>query len=124
MTSRSILPRRFAAVALLLLLLAPVPAFAHAILEESVPAEGGTAPAGLVGITFRYNSRIDKTRSRLVLTGPDHDHTTLPIMQAGLPDVLTATVELKPGTYTIRWNVLATDGHLTRGDVHFTVGGP
>ena len=109
---------------LLLLLLAPVSAFAHAILEESVPAEGASAPAGLVGITLRYNSRIDKTRSRLVLTGPDHDHTTLPIMQAGLPDVLTTTVELKPGNYTIRWNVLATDGHLTRGDVHFSVGGP
>ena len=124
MTSRSILPRSLAAVALLLILLAPVPAFAHAILEESAPSEGGTAPAGLVGITLRYNSRIDKTRSRLLLTGPDHDRATLPIMQAGPPDVLTTSVDLKPGNYTIRWNVLATDGHLTRGDVHFSVGGP
>ena len=123
MTPRSLFPRR-AAVALLLVLLSAIPAFAHAILEESVPAEGGSVPAGLVGITFRYNSRIDKERSRLVLTGPDHDHTTLPIMRAGPPDVLTTSVELKPGAYTIRWNVLATDGHLTRGDVHFSVEGP
>ena len=121
MTPRPILPRRAIAAALLLGLLAPPPAFAHAILEDSVPPEGGSVPAGRIGITLRYNSRIDKARSKLELTGPDHDHTTLPIMQAGPPDVLTTSAELKPGDYTIRWNVLATDGHLTRGDVHFTV---
>ena len=121
MTPRPTLPRRALAAALLLALLAPSPAHAHAILEESVPAQDGTVAAGRVGIALRYNSRIDKERSRLVLTGPNHDRTPLPIMQAGSPDVLTTSTDLKPGAYTIRWNVLATDGHLTRGDVHFTV---
>ena len=118
---RPILSRRVAAAARLLGLLAPLPALAHAILEESVPAQDGTVEAGRLGIALRYNSRIDKERSRLVLTGPDHDRTPLPIMQAGPPAVLTTSAELKPGAYTIRWNVLATDGHLTRGEVHFTV---
>ena len=126
--SRPILPRPWSrwaiAASLLLGLLASVPAFAHAILEESVPPEGGSVPAGRIGIMLRYNSRIDKERSKLALTGPEHDHSTLPIMQAGPPAILTTTTELKPGDYTIRWNVLATDGHLTRGDVHFTVTGP
>jgi methionine-rich copper-binding protein CopC len=118
------LARRAVAVSLVFGLLAPLPAYAHAILEESVPALNGDVPAGMVGITLRYNSRIDKARSRLVLTGPDRAQKTLPIMQAGPPDVLTTSAELKPGAYTLRWNVLATDGHLTRGDVPFTVTGP
>lgn len=121
MTPRPILPRRTIAAALLFGLLTPVPAFAHAILQESVPTQDGTVAAGRVGIALRYNSRIDKERSSLVLTGPDRDRTPLPIMQAGPPDILTTSADLKPGVYTIRWNVLATDGHLTRGDVHFTV---
>ena len=124
MPPRPLLSRRAAAAAMLLCLLAPLPAFAHAILEESVPAQDSTVEAGRLGIALRYNSRIDKARSRLTLTGPNHDHATLPIMQAGPPDILTTSADLKPGVYTIRWNVLATDGHLTRGEVHFTVTGP
>jgi copper resistance protein C len=115
------LKRRLAIAALALSVLAPIPAFAHAILEDSVPAQDGTVPAGQVGITLRYNSRIDKGRSRLALIGPDRAQTTLSIQQAGPPDVLTTSVTLTPGAYTIRWFVLATDGHLTRGDVRFTV---
>ncbi len=125
MTPRPTLPRllarRAVAAFLLLGLLAPLPAHAHAILEESVPAQDGTVPAGTIGITLRYNSRLDKARSRMMLTRPDRSQTSLPIMQAGPPDVLTSSIELKPGAYSIRWSVLATDGHLTRGDVRFTV---
>jgi methionine-rich copper-binding protein CopC len=38
--------------------------------------------------------------------------------------VLHATAHLAPGNYTIRWQVLAVDGHITRGDVPFTVTAP
>ena len=103
------------------LCLTPTGAFAHAILEESDPPEGGSVPAGTVVLQFRYNSRIDRTRSRLTLTRPDKTQTVLPIRQAGPPDILVTTAELTPGDYVVRWNVLATDGHLTRGDVHFSV---
>jgi methionine-rich copper-binding protein CopC len=124
MTARPTLPRRAVAAALALGLLAPMPAHAHAILEESVPAQDGTVPAGTIGIAFRYNSLIDKSRSRLVLTNPDRSQTPVTIVPSGLPDVLTGMVVLKPGAYSVRWFVLATDGHLTRGDVRFTVTGP
>jgi copper resistance protein C len=35
--------------------------------------------------------------------------------------VLTASVALTAGDYVARWQVLAVDGHITRGDVPFTV---
>ncbi|MFI4981818.1 MAG: copper resistance protein CopC, partial [Nevskiales bacterium] len=28
-----------------------------------------------------------------------------------------------PGAYVVRWQVLSVDGHITRGDVPFTVTG-
>ena len=36
-------------------------------------------------------------------------------------DVLTAHAELAAGAYVLRWQVLAIDGHITRGEVPFRV---
>ena len=117
------LRRRTLSLALAGVLLAPTRAFAHAILLESQPAADGKLAAGTVTLRFRYNSRIDRARSRLVLTRPDHSQTTLKIAPDGPPDVVSATAELTPGPHMVRWQVLAVDGHITRGDVSFTVTG-
>jgi methionine-rich copper-binding protein CopC len=94
---------------------------AHAILIQSDPAAGGAIRAGRVTLALRYNSRIDTYRSRLTLTLPDGSQTVLPIQPAPTPDVLRADTLLSPGAYSLRWQVLAVDGHITRGDVPFTV---
>jgi len=103
-------------------LLHPRAAAAHAILIASQPPEGGTVAAGKVAIHLQYNSRIDRGRSRLVLTRPDHSQATLPIAAEGAPDEMNTAATLTPGAYGLRWQVLAIDGHITRGDVSFTVG--
>lgn len=99
----------------------PAAAGAHAILVDSAPAVGGSAAAGAVAMRLRFNSRIDHRRSRLTLTRPDRSQAVLPTGEDDTPDVLTARADLAPGAYTLRWQVLATDGHITRGDVPFTV---
>jgi methionine-rich copper-binding protein CopC len=121
-TCSSLLPRL--ALGLVCLAAGAVPAFAHAILEASQPESGGKVPAGKIALRFRYNSRIDRARSKLVLTRPDQSHTNLPIASDGPPDIITSSTELTPGEYVVRWQVLAVDGHITRGDVPFTVTGP
>ena len=122
-TSLSSLSRRVALAGLIAL--APTAAMAHAILQQSQPPAGGSVPAGKVDMQFTYNSRIDRERSRLTLTHPDHSQVVLPISPGGSPNVINATAELTtPGPYNVRWQVLAVDGHITRGDVPFTVTGP
>ena len=118
------LSRRLIATALLGSLLAPAGAMAHAILEQSQPPAGASVPAGKVALSFSYNSRIDRARSRLTLTRPDNTHTVLRINPTGPPNVINSDTELTaPGSYVVRWQVLAIDGHITRGDVPFTVTG-
>ena len=106
------------------LMLLPALAHAHAILEDSDPKAGGAVAAGKVTLTLRFNSRIDRARSRLILTQPAGAKVTLPIDPEGTPDVLTTTVILTAGAHVLRWQVLAIDGHITRGDLPFRVTGP
>jgi copper resistance protein C len=115
---------RIVIAALLGLVIAPACATAHAILIASVPPAGASVPAGKVDMTFRYNSRIDRARSRLTLTSPDHSQSVLKIAPDGPPELLQTSTELTaPGAYVVRWQVLAIDGHITRGDVPFTITG-
>src|SRR5580658_5275612 len=75
------LRRRGLLAAMLVLVsgLAPTLVWAHAILEDSQPPAGGSVPAGKVMLRLRYNSRIDRGRSRLTLTRPDRSQVVLPI---------------------------------------------
>lgn len=99
------------------------PAQAHAILMQSDPTHAGQVPPGPRTLTLRFNSRLDRLRSRLTLTRPDKSQTVLPLLD-GPDDQLAAGVTLAPGRHTLRWQVLAIDGHITRGDLPFTVVAP
>lgn len=104
-----------------LLVGATMPAAAHAILMASDPPVQGQLAAGTTTVTLRYNSRVDHARSSLVLTRPDGNTERLPVAGGSPADALATRVALVPGAYSLRWQVLATDGHITRGDVPFTV---
>jgi len=106
---------------LLALLLTPGVAGAHAILLDSQPAARGVAAPGPARIMLRFNSRVDHGRSRLALRTGGRERV-LPMAPAGADDVLEAQADLAPGEYVLRWQVLAVDGHITRGDVPFHVG--
>jgi len=98
----------------------PRAAGAHAILMESQPAVRAAVPPGPAEFKLRFNSRVDHVRSRLVLRAGQAE-TALSIDSASATDVLAASATLTPGEYVVRWQVLATDGHITRGEVPFTV---
>ncbi len=113
--------RRLGACLVAAVVLSPMAAEAHAILVDSSPTAGGQERSGRVAFRLRFNSRIDAARSRVTLTAPDHAKSVLPIEAGPTPDVLQGEADLGPGAYSLRWQVLAVDGHITRGDVGFTL---
>jgi hypothetical protein len=98
---------------------------AHAVIIESAPAVGAVISAGDVDVTLHYNSRIDHQRSRLTLISGEGTSQLLAIIPDSAPDIVAAKIpNLASGQYRLRWQVLAIDGHLTRGDIPFSVKTP
>jgi len=96
----------------------------HAILKESSPAPNATVAGPDVPITLKYNVRVDSARSKIQLSRPDESVTELPLAKQVSPDTLSSKATgLKPGAYKLQWQVLAPDGHITRGVVPFSVKG-
>lgn len=96
--------------------------WAHAILKESTPALHSTVKGPDFDIRLRYNVRIDGGRSRVLLVAPDGTTSTLKLTEQDKPDILkTHVAGLKPGEYKLQWNVLASDGHMSKGEIPFTV---
>lgn len=100
-------------------------AVAHAILLESSPSIKGTVAGPAIPIKLRFNVRIDASRSRLTLVRPDASTQSLVISKDTSADTLASQAQgLSPGDYRIRWQVLASDGHITRGEIPFQVTQP
>jgi methionine-rich copper-binding protein CopC len=103
--------------------LLPRPAQAHALVMSSTPEPGARLASPPTRISLRFNSRIDHGRSRMTLFGPDNQ----PVPLALAPETDAALVEaplpatLAAGAFRLRWQVLAVDGHITRGDIFFSV---
>jgi methionine-rich copper-binding protein CopC len=112
----------FAAVAMFLLAHS---AMAHAILLESSPSINSTVAGPTIPVKLRFNVRIDATRSRLTLVKADASTQSLAISKDARADTLASQARnLNPGEYRIRWQVLASDGHITRGEIPFQVTQP
>lgn len=95
---------------------------AHAVLIESSPAINATVAGPDLTVKLRFNSRIDAIRSRLTLVLADGSLRQLEIQPQESPDTLTAQASgLGSGTYHLRWQVLASDGHITHGEIPFAV---
>ena len=95
---------------------------AHAILKSSVPRPKQILRGPDVAITLTFNSRIDGKRSRIAVASTDAAERPLSIADQSSPEVMRAVAKgLKSGSYTVRWQVLASDGHISRGEIPFEV---
>jgi methionine-rich copper-binding protein CopC len=102
-------------------LLLPRFALAHAHLLSSTPTTNATVHGPDIAIELRFNSRVDGHHSSLTLVMGDGRAQPLSIGNQSAENNLNAHVTLKPGSYTLRWQALAPDGHITRGEIPFTV---
>ncbi len=105
-----------------LLLALPQDLLAHAILMHSSPAAHAVVNGDALSIDLHYNSRVDGARSKLILTGPDGKEVALGKILQPAPDTMASSAaHLTPGEYQLHWIALAADGHISRGEIPFTV---
>jgi copper resistance protein C len=99
-------------------LFAPRVALAHAVLVSSQPAMNSSVSGPDIAVLLKYNSRVDMEHSTLTLLEPDGRVEKVAIKSEPEPGLLSAKLTgLVKGAYVLRWQVLATDGHVTRGKV-------
>lgn len=96
-------------------------AWAHAILVASSPEANSIVNGPNIDITLKFNVRVDVTRSFVRLLNTDGAARSLSLLKGNAPNVILATAnDVKPGKYKLSWQVLASDGHITRGEVPFS----
>jgi copper resistance protein C len=120
---RDAMTRTFRRLAILGLLFAAPPAFAHAALERASPAAGAElhAPPPAVRITFTEGVEphfstivVLDAANKPVTTGPVHADGPIETLAVDLP-------KLPPGRYTVVWHATSVDTHKSEGRFTFTV---
>jgi methionine-rich copper-binding protein CopC len=102
-----------------LLLVLPGKAHAHAILQKSDPPANSAVRPGVVPVVLTFNSRVDAAHSSLSLV-QNGKVQPLVIDAKAAPNVLRGqTAPLQPGHYVVRWQAVASDGHVSRGEIPF-----
>ncbi len=105
-----------------IVLFSPRAALAHAILLSSQPAINSTVSGSEVAVLLKYSSRVDLEHSTLTLLNPDGKVEKVTINSEPSPGSLSAKLTgLVKGAYVLRWQILAMDGHITRGTIPFQV---
>jgi methionine-rich copper-binding protein CopC len=114
--------RRLALALLLVLMCGTELCWAHALLMDSTPKVNSSIQGPALDINLRFNVRVDGRRSRLRMITADGTSSILsPVIQAAPETLRSRATGLKPGSYKIQWQVLAADGHISSGEISFTV---
>jgi methionine-rich copper-binding protein CopC len=113
-------------LALVLSLLAPAVAMAHAELVSTDPAEGATVEGSPTEISATFSEALLAEGSGLSLRDAAGERIAVGDVD---PDdeerlVITDVPDLAPGEYEARWTARSDDGHLERGTWTFTVIAP
>jgi copper resistance protein C len=100
------------------------PAAAHAIVLESSPRHDAALAESPARIVLRFNSRIEAALSRVTIESAAGRPVALPAARDAVGEANRLIVPLgplAPGTYVVRYRVLAVDGHVTEGALRFTI---
>ena len=92
------------------------------MLVASTPKANQVVHGSQLHVDLQFNSRIDGSRCTLSLLAPEGKVQSLQLAKQSKPDAIVSDVHaLHKGAYTLRWQALASDGHITRGEIPFRV---
>ncbi len=106
---------------LLVPLLRPPPARAHAFLERAEPRVGSTVSAPHV-LTLQFTEPIEVAFCRVEVLGPAGKAIATEAPRHPAPATMTVVLPpLPPGDYAVHWSVVSVDTHPTEGRFTFSV---
>ena len=100
-------------------------ASAHPRLLRAVPAPESRLTVAPREITLTFHEAVSVRLCRLTLLDAAKQRITLDSLRAAPGDAKTLTVKIlstvRPGSYTVKWQVGGVDGHPVRGEYRFVV---
>ena len=110
------------------MLLTPAPLFAHARLAGSEPAAGAKLSQPLSRVRLVFTEVPELALSSIRLVTPSLDTVTITDLMRDSLDVHALVAEIRSvtavGDYQIIWRAAASDGHVSRGVISFSVIAP
>jgi methionine-rich copper-binding protein CopC len=115
-----LLRARLSLATVLLLSSACLPAYAHADLVQTVPAQEEPVAAPLQEIRLTFTEGVELAFSDVSIIAGDQKEVELGELSLDPNDNKTLVVpiesELDPGAYTVQWTVVSADGHKMEGE--------
>jgi len=121
-THRPSLSGLLAPLIVVVTLLCSAPAFAHAVLMSSIPADGAVLSEAPGQVRLDFSEPVSLTS--LNLLSPSGEKTALTgaadnaFVEAGLPDLVAK------GSYALSYRIISADGHPIAGTLIFSIGEP
>lgn len=92
------------------------------MLIASTPPHGAILRQSPATITLRFNAALERVITQVYLLDGQGHETQLELVDDPKANRVTARLpSLPPGVYTVRYKVLARDGHVTEGSIRFTI---
>ncbi|EPQ5266172.1 CopC domain-containing protein YobA [Klebsiella aerogenes] len=122
---RTIAGRALSAAVFLSAMLTTASAFAHAHLQQQIPAADSTVSVSPQALTLTFSEGVELSFSGVTLNGPQNKPVATGKLARSDGNKAQITLPLNEplaaGEYTVEWHVVSVDGHKTKGQYHFSV---
>jgi copper transport protein len=99
------------------------PAFAHAVLLQTIPGEGGVLTTPPKTVTLRYNEQVEASLGAVRIYDSNAHRVDSGTITKPAPDTVQVAVpQLRAGAYVVTWRVISADSHPVQGSFTFQVG--
>ncbi|SFX75842.1 hypothetical protein SAMN03097705_4619 [[Enterobacter] aerogenes] len=122
---RTIAGRALSAAVFLSAMLTTASVFAHAHLQQQIPAADSTVSVSPQALTLMFSEGVELSFSGVTLSGPQNKPVATGKLARSDGNKAQLTLPLNEplaaGEYTVEWHVVSVDGHKTKGQYHFSV---
>ena len=122
---RTIAGRALSAAVFLSAMLTTASVFAHAHLQQQIPAADSTVSVSPQALTLTFSEGVELSFSGVTLSGRQNKPVATGKLARSDGNKVQLTLPLNEplaaGEYTVEWHVVSVDGHKTKGQYHFSV---